>query len=437
MRLARLAWIYLWARPLVSVLNLALLALGLGAFTFVLLAGDQVEASLRRDVAGIDLVVGAKGSPLQIMLAGVYHLDVPSGNIPLSALDLLASHPAVAQVVPLSLGDSLRGHRIVGTTPDYAALYGATLSAGRWWSPDGGVLEVVLGATAARATGLKIGDRVPGSHGLGEGGALHADQPYTVVGVLKPTGAVIDRLVLTATASVWAVHAPEGHGAGLPVPLGSRPVIAAPAAPESSAASSASASASAAAQGAEAPALPRELTMLLVRYRSPLAAVSLPRWVNAHPGLQAAAPAMETARLLRLVGVGVDVLRGFGWVLLAASALSVFVALVHAVREREADLALMRLLGATPRRVAALVAAEALWLAALGSVLGLLIGHGLTEVLGRVLAAQQSLPLTGAWWAPGEAALPLLALGLALAAAAWPVWRAYRADVTALLQGAG
>ena len=151
-------------------------------------------------------------------------------------------------------------------------------------------------------------------------------------------------------------------------------------------------------------------------------------------GLQAAAPALETARLLRMVGAGTEVLRGFGLVLLLAAGLSVFVALLHSVRAREGDLAMLRMLGAPPLRVASLIACEALLLAGLACLIGLGLGHGLTALLGEVLAAQQSLRISGAWLSPWELAIPLLALGLALLAAAWPAWRAYRLDVTELLQ---
>lgn len=174
--------------------------------------------------------------------------------------------------------------------------------------------------------------------------------------------------------------------------------------------------------------------MVLLRYRSPLAAISLPRWVNAQDGLQSAAPALETARLLRMVGAGAEVLRGFGWVLLAAAGLSVFVALLHAVREREPDLAMLRMLGASPWRVALLLALEALWLALLACLIGLVLGYGLTQLLGWYLASEQSLYITGLWLSPWLASLPLLAVLLALLASAWPAWRAYRLDVTELLQ---
>lgn len=239
----RLAWRYLWSSPLTTALNLLLLTLGLAAVTFVLRASAQVEAGLKRDLASIDLVVGAKGSPMQIMLAGVFHLDAPTGNIPLATLDLLRKQPLVALAVPLSLGDSFRGYRIAGTTPDYVDLYGGKLGQGALWTKP---MQAVLGAEVARASGLKVGDRFAGSHGLAEGGGAHGDHLFEVAGVLADSGSVLDRLVLTDLASVWAMH--EEH------------------------------------TGAEAQQdgnEKREITLALVRYRSPLAAVMLPRWVNA------------------------------------------------------------------------------------------------------------------------------------------------------------
>jgi putative ABC transport system permease protein len=418
----RLAWRYLWSSPLTTALNLLLLTLGLAAVTFVVRASAQVEAGLRRDLAGIDLVVGAKGSPMQIMLAGVFHLDAPTGNIPLRTLELLRQQPLVAQAVPLSLGDSFRGYRIVGTTPDYLELYRAPLAEGALWQRP---MQAVLGAEVARMTGLKLGDKFAGSHGLADGGGAHGEHQFEVVGLLAESGSVLDRLVLTDLASVWQVHeehhakqapdaahdheheAHDGHdghdGHGDPT--------AQPAADEH-----------------------REITLALVRYRSPLAAAMLPRWVNAQEGLQSAAPALETARLMRLVGAGTEVLQGFGVVLLVAAGLSVWVALLHAVRARQGDLAMLRMLGAPARRVAALIAVEALLLASLAAALGLAAGHGLVALLAHLLADRQSLRLGALGWSEAEWLVPVLACGLALLASAWPAWRAYRLDVTTLLQ---
>lgn len=397
MKLLALAFRYLWARPLATVLNLVLLTLGLASITLVVLVGEQVNRSFQRDLAGIDLVVGAKGSPLQLILAGVFHIDVPPGNIALADVQALAARPQVKQLIPLSLGDSFRGFRIVGTNHDYLKHYGAQVAEGRPWTRS---MEAAIGVQAARTIGMKAGDRFIGDHGLGAGGHTHGDTPYHVTGVLAPCGCVLDRLILTSTESVWHVH-------------------------EKSMAMDE--------EDRKALEANREVTMALIRYSTPLAAASFPRYVNTQTEMQAAAPAVEVTRLLRMLGVGREVLQGMGAVLLLAAALSVFIALWTAVRERRADLAMLRMLGASPAKVAALLLAEALWLAVLATVLGLAAGHGLAALVGLVLQAQQSLPLTGALWVPAEAWIPVAALATAGLAALIPAISAYRVDVAQLL----
>ena len=400
MNVFMLSWRYLWSRPLATLLNLLLLSLGLASMAFVLIAQDQIDRAFERDLAGIDVVVGAKGSPLQLILAGVFHLDVPPGNIPLAEVRALQQHPQVAQLIPLSLGDNLQGFRIVGTTPDYPAHYSATLAQGALWAQP---MDAVLGAQVARATGLMVGQAFVGAHGLGTGGAVHGDSRYAVTGVLAPCDCVLDRLVLTATESVWRVH--DDMHASDDMDEEDRAAIEAD----------------------------REVTLALIRYRSPIAALSFPRYVNDSTALQAAAPAMEITRLLGMVGVGTRVLRGLGAVLLGVAALSVFIALWSAVRERRADLAMLRMLGAPPWKVGALLLCESFWLAVLACGLGLLAAHGLTALLGGMLMAEQSLAITGWQWVATEVWVPVLALGVALVAALVPALGAYRVDVMSLL----
>ncbi len=400
MNVISLSFRYLWSRPLAAALNLLLVTLGVASITFVLLVSDQVDRAFERDLAGIDLVVGAKGSPLQLILAGVFHIDVPPGNVPLEEVQALAKNPQVAQLIPLSLGDSFRGFRLVGTTPDYIGHYEATLAQGAAWTAP---MQAVVGAQAARATGLQVGDRFVGSHGLGGGGHAHGDNPYTVSGVLAPCGCALDRLILTATESVWQVH-------------------------ETATATND--------EDRQALQAEREVTLALLRYKSPLAAVTLPRFVNAGTSMQAAAPAVEITRLLRMVGVGTEVLRGFGAVLLLTAALSVFIALWNAVRERQADLAMLRMLGAPPHRLGALLLCEALWLAVLASVLGLLAGHLLTGLVGSLLQAENSLPVVGWAWVAAEAWIPVAALAVSALAALLPALSAYRVDAARLLNRA-
>ena len=396
MSLLQLAWSYLRARPLGTLLNVLLLALGVGTIGFVLIVNAQIGASLDRDAKGIDLVVGAKGSPMQLILSGIFHLDSPTGNIPLSAAQELARNPLVRRVIPLSLGDSYRGFRIVGTSPDYVALYGARMGAGRLWKDR---MEAVLGSAVAARTGLAIGDRFAGAHGLGEGGPEHGEAAFTVVGVLKPTGTVVDRLVLIDTASVWHVH--EARHA--------------------------------AADGKDEDDGDRQVTALLVQYATPLAAASLPRRINAQTSLQAASPAYESARLFRMIGVGADVIRAFGGVVLATAALSLFIALYHALNERAYDIAVLRTLGAHPASIALMLMLEAMMLALLGGALGLVLAHGLVAILAWWMAQQESIAISAWVFSLDELWLPVPALVAAALAALLPSWRAAHADISATL----
>jgi len=398
MKTITLAWRYLWSRPLGAALNLLLLSLGLASITFLLLVDHQLNKAFERDLAGIDLVVGAKGSPMQLILSGVFHIDVPPGNVPLKAVQALAKHPMVASVIPISLGDNFRGFRIVGTSHDYITHYQATLAQGRLWDAP---MQVVLGATAARKLGLALGNTFVGSHGLGAGGHTHGDSQYTVTGILAPSGSVLDRLILTDTVSVWKVH--EDYTA---VDDEDRKVM----------------------------EEEREVTMALITYKTPLAAMSFPRYINTRTEMQAAAPALEITRLLSMLGIGTDVLRAFAGVLLLTAGLSVFIALWSAVRERRGDLALLRMLGAPPSRVAALLLTEALWLGALAAVLGVAGGQALAALLGWMLQLDNSLLIGGLVWPPELLWVPCLALGVSLLAASLPTLGAYRVSVLELLQ---
>jgi putative ABC transport system permease protein len=187
--LSGLAFAYARRRPLATTLVVALAAIGIAIATLTLIVSSEIDGRLARDARGIDLVVGAKGSPLQLVLAGVYHADVPPGNIPLAAVEELARDPRVREVIPMAMGDSFRGFRIVGTVPAFVAHYAARLHAGGLWAAP---LEAVLGSETAQGTGLAVGSSFAGSHGLAEGGGEHGDRAYRVVGVLA------DRTVIEA-----------------------------------------------------------------------------------------------------------------------------------------------------------------------------------------------------------------------------------------------
>jgi putative ABC transport system permease protein len=398
MKTLALSWRYLWSRPLGAALNVLLLSLGLASITFLLLVSYQLSQAFDKDLAGIDVVVGAKGSPMQLIMSGVFHIDVPPGNVSLKAVRALEKNPMIASVIPMSLGDNLRGFRIVGTTPQYITHYGASFASGRVWDAP---MQVVVGAIAAKKLGIQVGNTFVGSHGLGAGGHAHAENPYTVVGILQPSGTVIDRLVVTDSASIWHVHE-EHHD-----------------------------------DDAEEPPVSddaRQVTMALVRYKTPLAAMSFPRLVNTTTEMQAAAPAVEISRLLNMLGIGTDVLRAFAGVLLLTAALSVFIALWSAVRERRADLALLRMLGAPPAKIAALLLGEALWLGVMSALIGVAGGQALTALIGWMLQLDNSLLIGGLVWPIALLWVPALACGISLAAAILPALGAYRVSVLELLQ---
>lgn len=423
-----LAVAYLRDNRLATALNVLLLSLGVGTIIALVLLLAQAEERMERDSAGIDLVIGAKGSPMQLILSSVFHVDVPTGNVRLGDAQQIIAEPAVKRAVPLALGDSIRSFRIVGTNPDYMDLYGAKLSAGRIWDKP---LEAVLGADAARLAGLKLGDSFAGTHGLSEaGGHAHEDHKYVVVGVLAPTSAVIDRLVLTSVASVWKVH---DHGP---------PAASANAEPKKGSAKNHAGHDHHEGQDHDHAGhdhdghdhdSAKEVTAYLIQYATPLAAVSFPRLVNSSSTMQAASPALETARLFQLVGVGVDALKGFAVIMMLCAALGIFIGLMSALDERRADLALLRVLGAPPAVVVLTTLLQGLMLGVLGVILGLALGHLGAEWVGQAYAASQRVAIGGRIWVSEEWLIVASALGLAFLASLVPAWRAYREATPELL----
>ena len=459
------------SRPLPAVLTVLLLALGIATVIVMLLFQRELQDRLGRDARGIDLVVGAKGSGLQLVLSAVFHADVPTGNVRLAELRDIARHPMVAGVIPLSLGDGYRGFRIVGTTPDYVNHYGGRLAQGRLWERS---MEAVAGARAARDTGLRAGASFVGAHGLGgDSGFRHGEHPYRVVGVLEETGTVLDRLILVDSASVWEVHAAHG-AAGTAAAADTRPVdpgslrnrdgddgagrrsdrtgesgesgeagesgkaresagSGETGTPEEVRGTGVAGAATAGGGQFGLPAGDGEITALLVKYRTPVAAITLPRAINAGTALQAASPAQETARLFLLLGTGLDVFRAFAAILVAASALSLFIALWHAMHEQRYDLAVMRTLGATRGRILRFVLAQGAVLGAVGAGLGTALGHAAGWAAAGWLERARSVSVGTLGWAPEEGLVMAGAVLIALAAAVVPAVRAYRLDVVAVL----
>ncbi len=405
-----LAFAYIRHRPLAAALNVILLGLGTAAIALLLMASEQFDERLRKDADVVDMVVGSKGSPMQLVLSSVFHVDVPVGNIRLADIHFLDGHPMVKNLTPLALGDGFRGYRIVGTTHAYAGKYGSTLAEGRLWEEP---LEATLGAAVASRTGLRTGDWFSGEHGVGGGGHVHESHPYRVVGILTPTGTVLDRLVLCSVETVRIVHelADEGeeqHDKHDKHAQGNTDLFA----------------------GGD----DEEITAVLVDFSTPIAASSLPREINKDTSVQAARPALEIGRLLRLAGFGAEILGVFALILVLAAAGGVFAALFHALEERRSDLAMMRVLGATRLRLFWQILLEGLILSMAGVGAGLVLAHSATWVAGRWLWETTQV-VVSASWASGEAWLVAGVLALGLAAALPSAVRAFRLDIPRTLSG--
>ncbi len=382
----RLIFQFLRERPWQFALAVTLCALGLASAISIVWLQALLESHAKRQAQGIDIVVGAKGSALQNVLAAVYYLDVPNGNIRLADVDKLRVHPQVARAIPIALGDSVAGARIVGSTDEFLSFYGAVLQAGALPTAP---MDAVVGAALAGRTGLKVGDSFVGAHGVGDGATEHDSQPYRVVGILKPSGRVIDQIAVTPIESVWLVH--EGHTASTE----------------------------------------KEATFALIQARGPLGVATLPRFINAEPGLQAAVPALESARLLTSFDWVALIVKAFAAILVVAAMASLLGSLLQALARREPDLALLRAMGAGRGTIATIVLGESLLLVGLAAIAAaVLVTLGVWGLQGIALPG---VAVSGAegffYWFAGL----IIAMALAVVATIPVLWRCMSIDVAAQL----
>jgi putative ABC transport system permease protein len=415
MNMLRLSWANLKADRLSTALSIMLLAIGVGMVAFVMVVSQQLTDRFNRDIRGIDMVVGAKGSPLQLILSAVYQMDSPTGNIPLSEVKRLQKHPLVKYSIPLAYGDSYQGYRIVGTEEKYLEHYDAQFATGNVWTKD---FEAVIGSETAENLNLKLGDHFHGSHGLVDDMHVHEEEAYHVSGILKPTGTVVDRLILTNIGSVWHIHGEhgdaeekahdhEGHDHGDDVHEGHAHE------PEDDS---------------------REITALLIKFKNPMAMMQLPRHVNTNTNMQAALPAIEVNRLYQLLGVGFTTLQIIGALIMTIAAISVFISLLNSLKDRKYELALMRSLGASPFKLFSMVILESLLLCIIGYSAGIVLGRIGLLLMARLGEEQMQMSLTGNGFTMEEVWLLPVTLIIGLIAALIPAFQAYRTDISSVLR---
>ncbi|MBK8887389.1 MAG: FtsX-like permease family protein [Saprospiraceae bacterium] len=415
MSILQLAWRNIIKNPLNLLMSIILFGLGVGLISFLLLFNHQLKDKFDKNLAEIDLVVGAKGSPLQMILCNMYHVDNPTGNIPIkNAAPLLKDlHPLIKK---------------------------AKLNEGKFWAKD---FEVTIGKSVAEETGLKLGDKFVSSHGFNADDHAHDEQSFVVVGILEGTGAVVDQLILTNTASIWLVHA--GHG-------------------DEAEDNASEDNHNHEAEGHEGHAheeqaqtednhehgdshqhdnsnadllhhQDQEITSVLIQYKSRtnFQALNFGRNINENTEMQAASPAIEINRLYNMIGVGTEALRWLAILIAMVSALSIFISLFKSMRERKYELAIIRVLGAGRIKVFMLIILEGLILAIIGFLIGTALSHIGMELVAKYLKADFRYSFTGwkfldeEWWVLG------VSLILGIIASIIPAIQAANTDINKTL----
>ncbi len=331
-------------KPLYTFLSIFILALSIALLLGVQQLKNSFEHQIKNNLAGVDLVIGAKGSPLQLVLSSVLHLDNPTGNIPYDEAQKIRKNPMVKKAVPISYGDNYRGYRIVGTTPEFITLYGASLQKG---NPVQKPMEVVLGYLVAERLHLNIGDTFLSSHGLIENEIdVHSDE-LTVVGILTPTQRVIDRLIITNLESIWQVHDHDDHDEEEEAEEHAEDHDHDDHDGEEEAKEHVQGDDHDNHNSHDQHQEEKEITSLLILFRNPSALLTFPRNINKNTNMQAALPKYELDRLYQFLGVGFKTVSWIAYLILIISGLTIFISLYKMVKERAFDLALLRTYGAS------------------------------------------------------------------------------------------
>ena len=399
--------------------TLALVMLSIALATALLLGLERLRTDIRssfsQSVSGTDLVVGARTSPVQLMLLAVFRVGGATHTMRMDSVQAIAQHRAVAWTVPLSLGDSHRGRPVLGTTQAYfdRFAYGdqhkLVLAQGRAFAGTlDGLYEAVIGAELAQSLGYRLGQKITLSHGNAEVLAQeHADKPFTVVGVLARTGTPVDRTVHVSLQAIEAIHLDWAGGAPLPASAGVK------IAPEFA---------------RKFDLEPKQVTAALVGLKNRVAVFNVQRFVAGYEGeaLLAVLPGVALDELWAVVGPGEQALLAISGLVAVVSLASLVAVVLAGLNERRRELAVLRAVGAGPRHVLWLLVTEGALVTLVGALLG-----ALAAALAVVLAGpwlQQQFGITLQPSAPTSAQWGLFAAVLAagMLAGLVPGWRAYR-----------
>lgn len=379
----------------------------------------DIRHSFSQSVSGVDLIVGARSSPVQLMLFSVFHIGSVPQSMSMDSVQQLSQHRSVSWVVPLSLGDSHRGFPVLGTTPAYFQhfAYGdkqpLVLQQGAVFAGNlDGLYEAVIGAEVAHKMGYGLGQRITLGHGMHdhdhdhevEEADEHADKPFKVVGILAPTGTPVDRTVHVSLQALQALHL--DWVAGVPMPGGQIPAD----------------------QARKFNLEPEEVTAALVGLKSRAAVFNVQRFVNQYEAeaLMGVMPGVALGELWSVLGVGENALLAVSALVALVSVVSLMAVVLAGLNERRRELAVLRAVGAGPRHVLGLLTLEGVWVTCAGVVLGVLLAQAGMALATPWLQQSLGIRLQTAAPLPSQLALAGAVLLAGLLASLGPAWRAYR-----------
>ena len=424
MNIFKLSLKNIFNKPLSSSISLALLILGIGIISLLLQLNTLIKDQMDNNLRGIDMVVGAKGSPLQLILSSVYHIDSPTGNISLEEAEEISKNRMVGSSIKLLYGDNYKGYRIVGAEKNFIDLYKGIIKKGNEWND---TYEVIVGSKVYEKLNINLGDNLISSHGLRETGEAHDDKSFKVVGLLEPSNSVIDQLIITSPQSVWDVHDTHDHkdeylddheGEHDHEHEGEHDHEH---------------------EGEHDHADEqddREITAMLIKFKSPMNIIQFPRQINENTNLQAAVPSYEISRLFKLFGFGIETLSYLAYLIITVSGFSLFINLFNSMRERRYEMALIRTLGASRFQLSTMIIFESLILTISGFVLGLLFSRFGVMFVSSLMEESINYNLNSFVVLSEEYWLLALSIVIGLLSSLIPVVQVYKMNISNILADA-
>lgn len=394
-------------RSTTAFLTILTVAMSVALFSSIDTIRQGARAGFESTISGTDLIVGARSGPINLLLYSVFHIGDPTNAISWDSYEAVSSAPDVAWTVPLSLGDSHRGYRVVGTTNGFFDHYRYGNQRPLDFASGGeldGKFTAVVGAAVARDLEYVTGDEVIIAHGLGEVSFIeHHTQPFVITGVLAPTGTPVDRSVYVTLESIDDIHDEDE--------------AASPEADHD--------------HGDETEAHdhePEQISAFLVGLENRTAVLRLQRQINTYPEepLTAVMPAVTLVQLWSVIGAAERVLVLVAGLVVLTGLISILTSILTSLNERRREMAILRAVGARPGHIFMLLVSEAALLAFMGAVMGTVLTYGAMGAVGPLLESRYGVVLGGLGPDMGDGLVILAVTGAAVILGMIPAWRAYR-----------